>query len=110
MAVDTPDGGTMKDILMGAAGLGGILWAVWERWLRSRVDAANTNAAVAAAEGTQTVYNMMEARLTTLEKEMQVQRQELAEERQRSRKLELHIFRLESLMRKAGIDPPVFEG
>lgn len=110
MAVDNPDGGMVKDLLMGAAGVGGILWAIWERWLRSRVDAANTNAAVAAADGERTVYKMMEDRLSTLEKEMQGVRQELSEERQRSRKLELHIFRLESLMRKAGIDPPVFEG
>lgn len=109
MGAEVP-GGMLSDILLGAAGAGGIIWAVWERWLRSRVDSANTSASVAAAEGAQTVYKMMEERLTTLEKEMQDVRAELSAERQRSRKLELHIFRLESLMRKAGIDPPAFEG
>ena len=31
---------------------------------------------------------------------------ELATERQQSRQLEVHIFRRENLMRKAGLEPP----
>lgn len=104
------EGGTWGSILLGLATIGaGAGWAR-EKFIKTKVESANADAAVAAAEGAQTVYKMMEERLSTLEKEMQGVRMELSEERQRSRKLELHIFRLESLMRKAGIDPPVFEG
>jgi len=104
------EGGVWGQIMLGLAAIGaGAGWAR-EKWNKTRVEAAAGEAAIAASEGEKTIYKMMEDRLSTLEKEMQGVRAELSEERQRSRKLELHIFRLESLMRKAGIDPPVFEG
>lgn len=104
------EGGVWGQIVLALATIAaGIGWAR-EKIIKTRVESAAGDAAIAASEGEKTIYKMMEERLTTLEKEMQGVRAELSEERQRSRKLELHIFRLESLMRKAGIDPPVFEG
>lgn len=104
------DGEAIQQVMLGGIAISGAAWAVWERWLKGRVDNANTSVAVTVAEGAQTVYKMMEERLTTLEKDVQGVRVELSQERTRSRKLELHIFKLEALMRVAGIDPPAYEG
>lgn len=107
---DVSGGTTAQDILLGAGAFGGILWAVWERWLRSRVDSANTDAAVAVAGSQETMFTMLTNRLETLEKDLQGVRQELSVERAHSRRMEIHIFKLESMMRKSGIEPPTFEG
>lgn len=70
---------------------------------------AESNAQTAVADSQQTIYKLLTDRLTSLEAEQSKIREELAEERRHSRKLELHIFQLEGLMRKAGLEPPVFD-
>lgn len=107
--MDATDGGTLTKIILGIAGTGGFIWAAWERWIKNKVLTASSDAQVAVSEAQQTVYNMMTNRLEALEKEMLTVRQELAVERSHGRKLEIHIFKLESLMRKAGLEPPAFD-
>lgn len=108
--MDPTDGGSLTKIILGMAGAGGFIWAAWERWIKNKVVAANSEAQVAISAAQETVYTMMTNRLESLEKEMRAVRAELAAERAHGRKLELHIFELESLMRKANLEPPDFEG
>lgn len=104
------EGGTLGNILLGIATLGaGLGWAR-EKWIKTKVESANADAAVAVAGSQETMFNMMNNRLATLEEDLRGVRQELAVERAHSRRMELHIFKLESMMRKAGIEPPLFEG
>ena len=104
------DGGTWGNILLGASTVGaGLMWAR-EKWFKLKVESANTDVAVVTADAQQLVYTMLMNRLETLEKEMQGVRQELATERAHSRALEIHIFKLEAVMRKANIEVPLFEG
>ena len=107
--MDPTDGGSLTKIILGIAGAGGFIWAAWERWTRLKVETASYSAQVAGLEGQETVYSMLKDRLEALEKELQTVRSEIAVERAHSRKLEIHIFKLESLMRKAGLEPPTFE-
>lgn len=87
-------------------------WAAWQR--RAKVQAEtrasvadhDRDAAVADAQGA--VYKMLLERVQTLENEVRAMRLENASERAHNRKLVLHIWKLEGLMRKAGIDPPPF--
>lgn len=97
------------------AGVGAIGSAVYAGWLKVQKNRANTRADVAEADSSrtvadaqQTVYRLLNERLTTLENEVRGLRNELDTERKHSRRLELHIWRLEGLMRKAGIEPPAF--
>lgn len=99
----------IQNIITGAGVVGLGLWGAYERWWKSKADRANTEAGVAVAMGQEAVFNMLTQRLDMMEKEIQVLRDELAEERAHSRKLELHIWKLENVMRNANIDPPVFE-
>lgn len=103
------EGGTWGNIFLGLSTIGlGLGWAR-DKWLKNRVDTANTGVAESAAGGMELVIKSLTDRLGSLETEMQSVRAELAVERKHSRKLELHIFRLESLMRKSGLEPPVYE-
>jgi hypothetical protein len=92
-------------------GIGGVY--AW--WLKTSRDRANTRAEVAKSESnvavataSETVYTMLTERVVTLENDMRLVRQELAEERQHSRRLVLHIWKLEQLMRAAGLEVPAF--
>lgn len=107
--MDPTDGGSLTKIILGIAGAGGFIWAAWERWIKNKVLSANSDAQVAVSEAQKAVYDMMTNRLNALENEMLQVRAELSAERAHGRKLELHIFKLESLMRKAGLEPPAFE-
>lgn len=72
----------------------------------AQADTAAAHGAVADAQ--QAVYRLLLERVTTLEKDMRLVRQELAEERQHSRRLVLHIWKLEQLMREANLTVPAF--
>jgi uncharacterized protein HemX len=104
------------DAIGGAiAAIGALATGAWAWWLKNQKDRATTKAEVAGADADRkvadaegTVYRLLNERLTTLEGEVRQLRGELATERAHSRKLELHIWRLENLMRKAGIEPPPF--
>ena len=102
--------------------VGGYLSAVglcatgaWAWFLKHQRAAAETRAEVAesdagrtVADAQSTVYKLLQDRLTTVENDVRTLRQELAAERAHSRRLELHIWKLEGLMRKAGMEPPPF--
>lgn len=98
---------------LGAVGM--VAGGVYAWFLKAQKDRANTRAEVAEADSArsvadaqQSVYKLLNERLTTLETEVRGLRSELDTERKHSRRLELHIWRLEGLMRKAGIEPPTF--
>lgn len=103
-------GGIWGQIVLGVATLAtGIGWAR-EKMIKTRVESANADAQVAVAGSQEAMFTMLTNRLATLEKDLQSVREELATERAHSRRMEIHIFKLESMMRKAGIEPPIFEG
>lgn len=96
--------------------IGLVAGGIWTAMLKGRKDRAETRAVVAEensrrvrAEAQEDVFKLLTIRLTALEEEVRVLRSELAEERSLSRKLHIHIFKLEDLMRNHNIDPPKFE-
>ena len=92
-----------------AAGAYGWWLKVGKAAASARADVSESNAQGAVADAQQTVYKLMQSRLTALEADMRAVREELNVERKHSRRLELHIFRLESLMRAANIPVPELE-
>lgn len=98
---------------LGSIGLvAGGIWAAWQNRLKTaaqtRAEVAESNASTAVADAQQTVYNGLNERVKTLEEDIRTLRKELAEERTHSRDLMLHIWKLETLMRQGGIEPPAF--
>ena len=99
---------------IGAIGL--IASGLWAWWLKNqraqaqtRADVAESGADLAVADAQRIVYTTLVERVTTLENEVRSMREELAGERRHNRMLVLHIWKLEGLMRKAGLDPPPFD-
>lgn len=107
--MSTINGELLQNLFTGAGVIGLALWAAWERLSKARLQNASNEAGMASAMAQESVFNMLNHRLDTMEKEIQTLRGELAVERAHSRKLELHIWKLENLMRASNIDPPVFE-
>lgn len=108
--MDGIDVSATGNIILGLGAVGAVLWAAWERWIKNKAMQAGTEAQVAVSDAQHTVYSLVTARLESVEKELQSIRGELAVERAHSRKLELHIFKLESIMREANLQPPAFDG
>jgi uncharacterized membrane protein YqiK len=82
-------------------------------WLNREAKNAKTTAEVAqsgaqrtVADAEHTLYKLLAERLATVEADLKAVRAEQAVERRHSRELEIHIHRLENLMRQAGLDPP----
>lgn len=100
-------GSAMVGLVMGLGG--GIAW--WQRRhanaARLEVEVARAGAERSAANAEHALYAMLSKRLAEVEFDMKGLRAELAEERTRGRDLETHIFRLENMMRAAGMEPPV---
>lgn len=99
-------GTTIGTAVTGVGVLAGAIWAAVQKVRRGQ---AETKAAVAedtrdrtVADSQQLIYNMLNQRLTTVEGELQSQRLY-------TRKLELHITKLERLMRDAGMEVPALE-
>lgn len=88
------------------------LWMAWQRKktteAQTRADVAESNASTAVADAQKTVYDSLTDRVKTLEDDVRTLRRELSDERNHSRDLMLHIWRLETLMRQGGIEPPPF--
>lgn len=113
MAVDLPSVGAAVAATIVSIGTivgGGYAW-----WLRSqrdhaaaRADVAESNADRTVADAQQTVYKMLTERMSSLEGDVRGLRAELALERRNGRRLALHIWKLETLMRSAGLEPPPF--
>lgn len=104
------EGGTWGNILLGIATLAtGIGWAR-EKIIKTRVESANADAQVSVSNAQETMFNMLNTRLQSVESELKAVRDELNTERAHSRIMQVHIYKLESLMREAGLAVPVFEG
>jgi len=101
------------DVLTGigtAIGSVGVVAAgAWGWWLKNKKTQAETRADVAVADSQAAVYRLLTERLEALENDQRALRAELVAERAHSRRLTLHIWKLESIMRKAGLDVPIFE-
>jgi uncharacterized protein HemX len=93
-------------LIVGAGG--GVTWwsARSARAAKVKAEAAQAGAAEGIAHAEHTLYNLLAGRLATVEEELKTLRGELATERRHSRQLEVHIYRLENVMRKNGMDPP----
>lgn len=95
------------------ATLGAIATGAWAWWLKNQKNVAHTRAEVAEsdrdkalADSEHTLYKLLNQRVESLEVEIRELRAELSIERKHSRSLEVHIYRLENLMRQKGIEPP----
>lgn len=86
-------------------------------WLKHRKNVAETRAVVAedsarsaVADAQKTVYETLVNRVAMLETDVTKLRDDLQAERKLSRSLQVHVMRLEDMMRKAGMEPPPFTG
>lgn len=88
-------------------------WGVWlnakKNRAESRADQAESDRDRSVADSQNVLYTQLTNRLETLENEVRSVRNELATERAHSRRLELHIWKLENVMRAANLEIPVFE-
>ena len=100
MVSDT-GGSNLQDILLGMGGLGAILWAVYEKWMRHKLQDANTDSGVAVANANEALFNMLTQRMTALEEEVKLVKKELDREREYTRTLV-------ATMVAAGIVPPAY--
>lgn len=103
----------MKNALLGLGAFGGILWAVWERVQKARLQKSATDAGVAVNDAQERMFQLMSKRMESLEEDVSRLRSELAEERKHSRQMdlrlkqyEMHIMKLENIMRSDGLEPP----
>jgi uncharacterized protein HemX len=91
--------------VMGFGALGGLIWA----WIqKQRANLSDTRAAIAEdnrdrelANSAHTLYSLLNERLKNVEREV-------VELKVYNRKLEIHVARLEDIMVKNGLEPPVF--
>lgn len=104
--VEHPQPTTLSNILLGTGALGGILWAVYEKLMRYRVEKASNGASVAMAEGQETLFSLMSQRLALLEREVSSMREELDKERDKRRLMEEYVFRLQDAMRAHNVPVP----
>lgn len=93
-------------IATGLSSIAAVSALVWGWVQKQRTVVSETKARVAEddrdremANSAQTLYSMMNERLKTVENEMR-------DLKMYSRKLELHISKLEFMMRQAGLTPP----
>ena len=85
------------------------MWLALEKWLNNSLKSANNEAGVAVADAQKMVYEMMAARLEILDSEVKELRKQVNAERLRRMELEKHVWKLEAMLHKAGIEPPVLE-
>lgn len=98
-------------------GAGTVIGGFYAAWLKHRKNLAETRAVVAedaarsaVADAQKTVYDTLVGRVGMLEDDLRKMREELQGERRLSRALQLHVMRLEDMMRKSGMEPPPFPG
>lgn len=110
------DGASMENVLLGAGGIGAIIWAVWERYQKARLQKSSTDANVATNAAQEELFKLITTRMAALEADYTNLRQELAEERKHSRMLDIrvqhyqiHVMKLEAQMRASGLEPPMLE-
>ena len=94
-------GSNLQDVLLGMGGLGAILWAVYEKWMRHKLQEANTDSGVAVANANEALFTMLTQRMTALEEEVKQVKKELDREREYTRTLV-------ATMVAAGLAPPAY--
>lgn len=94
------------NFLLGAGGLGGIIWAIYERMVRLKVERADHTADIAASGGETAVYRMLTERLESLESEVRSLREQLASEREMNYNHQLNLLALRKACIEAGITLP----
>lgn len=94
-------GSNLQDILLGMGGIGAILWAVYEKWMRHKLQDANTDSGVAVANANEALFTMLTQRMTALEEEVKQVKKELDREREYTRTLV-------ATMVAAGLAPPAY--
>lgn len=92
-----------------AVGVAGHFNGKRKRNAADNVVEANSRTEVAIADAEGALYARLKADVVTLSNDVRQMREEIANERKRSRRLEDHIRRLEAAMRRAGIEPPPFD-
>lgn len=98
------------------AGASSMLLGAWA-WIERRqkhkaslrADVAESNAATAVFDSQEQLYTNLSNQIRELREEVGTVRKELHTERHRGRRMELHIFELERLMRLEGMKPPEFD-
>lgn len=94
-------GSNLQDILLGMGGVGAILWAVYEKWMRRKLQDANTDSGVAVANANEALFTMLTQRLTAVEEEVKQLKTALEREREYTRTLV-------AVMVAAGQTPPPY--
>ena len=94
-------GSYLQDILLGMGGVGAILWAIYEKWMRHKLQDANIDSGVAVANANEALFNMLTQRMTALEEEVKQVKKELDREREYTRTLV-------ATMAAAGLAPPAY--
>ena len=89
------------DVVLGVAGVGGILWAIYEKFMRHKLQEANTDSGVAVANANEALFTMLTQRMTVLEEEVRQVKKELDREREYTRTLV-------ATMVAAGLAPPAY--
>ena len=89
------------DVVLGVAGVGGILWAIYEKFMRHKLQEANLDSGVAVANANEALFTMLTQRMTVLEEEVKQVKRDLEREREYTRTLV-------STMMQAGIQPPAY--
>ena len=87
--------------LLGAGGLGGIIWAIYEKFMRHKLQEANLDSGVAVANANEALFTMLTQRMTKLEEEVKQVKKELDREREYTRTLV-------ATMVAAGLAPPAY--
>lgn len=95
-------GGMAGDIILGVSGVGGILWAVYERFIRHRVEKANSDSEVAVLTANETLFKMITSRMESLEAQVERLQKQLDNERE-------YTKTLITLMIGAGMTPPPYQ-
>lgn len=89
------------DVVLGVAGVGGILWAIYEKFMRHKLQEANLDSGVAVANANEALFTMLTQRMTVLEEEVKQVKKDLEREREYTRTLV-------AMMVAAGQTPPPY--
>lgn len=76
---------------------------------KKKAQVAEYSAEQSTFEAESRLYKHLKERIEELEKSTVQLRRDLDAERNRGRNLEIHIWKLENMMRKAGLEPPPFD-
>lgn len=95
---------------VGAIALGIIAWFGGRATKQAgdSAEIAQSNAQVSIADAESTLYQRLREEIDALRNDVSRLRADLDQERRHSRALELHVWKLERLMRDAGLTPPPF--